>query len=101
MRTTLNIDDQLYRKVKVRAALEGRTVTQLVETALRGLVEGLPEKTGKADAKKAKGRRFPTVKTRRLKGVQKKTVSIDALGDLLKEAELESDLERHEAGFRH
>lgn len=98
MRTTLNIDDQLYREVKVRAALEGSTVTQLVETALRGLMEGLPEKAG---SKRAKVSPFPPVKTRKLKGIQKKIISIDDLGKLLKEAELESDLERHEASFRH
>ncbi len=98
MRTTLNIDDQLYREVKVRAVLEGATVTQLVETALRGLMEGLPKKAG---SKKAKVSPFPTVKTRKLKGVKKNPVSIDDLGNLLKEAELESDLERHEASFRH
>ncbi len=97
MRTTLNIDDQLYREVKVRAALEGSTVTQLLETALRGLMEGLPEKAG---LKKTKVSHFPTVKTRKRKGLQKSPVSIDDLGNLLKEAELESDLERHEASFR-
>lgn len=98
MRTTLNIDDQLYREVKVKAVREGRTVTELIETALRGLVEGLPQG---ADPKKAKGSRFPTVKTRGLKGTEQNTVSIDTLGKLVKEAELESDLERHEASFRH
>lgn len=30
MRTTLVIDDELYRRVKAKAAREGRTVTELV-----------------------------------------------------------------------
>lgn len=35
MRTTLNIDDDLYRQVKASAALRGCSVTSLVEEALR------------------------------------------------------------------
>ena len=35
MRTTLSIDDALYRDVKVSAALQGRTVGSIVEAALR------------------------------------------------------------------
>lgn len=44
MRTTLDIDDALYRSVKAKAALEGRTVTQLVEASLRALMKSSPEK---------------------------------------------------------
>jgi hypothetical protein len=39
MRTTLNIDDRLMRLVKERAAATGRTVTSIIETALRDLLE--------------------------------------------------------------
>lgn len=35
MRTTVNLPDELYRAVRVRAAQEGRTVTSLLEEALR------------------------------------------------------------------
>jgi hypothetical protein len=35
MRTTLVIDDDLYRRVKAKAAMEGRKVTELVEDGLR------------------------------------------------------------------
>lgn len=35
MRTTLNIDDSLYRRVKAEAALRGCSVTSLLEEALR------------------------------------------------------------------
>jgi len=44
VRTTLDIDDALYRSVKAKAALEGRTVTQLVEASLRALMQSSPEK---------------------------------------------------------
>ncbi len=35
MRTTLNIDDDLYRQVKAAAALRGCSVTSMVEESLR------------------------------------------------------------------
>lgn len=35
MRTTLNLDDGLYRQAKVKAVLENRTVSQLIEDGLR------------------------------------------------------------------
>lgn len=38
MRTTLNLSDELYRAVKVRAATDGRTVTSVVEEALRTML---------------------------------------------------------------
>ncbi|HEY3130557.1 MAG TPA: ribbon-helix-helix protein, CopG family [Acidobacteriota bacterium] len=35
MRTTLNIDDELMKSVKRRAAEAGRTITEVIEEALR------------------------------------------------------------------
>lgn len=35
MRTTINLPDELYRATRVRAAEEGRTVTSVLEEALR------------------------------------------------------------------
>lgn len=46
MRTTLNLPDELYRSARVRAAEEGRTVTSVMEEALRAyLEEHAPEPT--------------------------------------------------------
>jgi hypothetical protein len=44
MRTTLNLDDDLARAAKQKAAAEGRTLTSLIEQALREvlLVEAVP-----------------------------------------------------------
>lgn len=39
MRTTLDLDDDLMRAAKARAASTGRTLTSLMETALRDLLE--------------------------------------------------------------
>jgi hypothetical protein len=42
VRTTVNIEDGLYREAKVRAAREGVTVTSVVEEALRQLLRSRP-----------------------------------------------------------
>lgn len=39
MRTTMNLPDDLYRSARVRAAEEGRTVTSVMEEALRSFLE--------------------------------------------------------------
>lgn len=39
MRTTLRIDDELYRRVKAEAARSGRTVAEVVEDALRVMLQ--------------------------------------------------------------
>jgi hypothetical protein len=42
MRTTLNIDSEIMSLVKRRAAESGRTITEIVEEALRKEVSGQP-----------------------------------------------------------
>lgn len=42
MKTTLNIDDQVMVRLKREAARTGRTMSELVETALRGLLQARP-----------------------------------------------------------
>ena len=42
MKTTLQIDDGVMRKLKMRAAREGRTMSELVEAALRRLLDERP-----------------------------------------------------------
>ncbi|MBC7594411.1 MAG: DUF2191 domain-containing protein [Kineosporiaceae bacterium] len=39
MRTTMNLPDDLYRSARVRAAEEGRTVTSVMEEALRSFLK--------------------------------------------------------------
>lgn len=40
MKTTLEIPDEIYRAVKIRAAREGKTVTKLVAGALAAALNG-------------------------------------------------------------
>jgi len=42
MKTTLEIDEGVMRELKARAAREGRTMSELVETALRTLLAERP-----------------------------------------------------------
>lgn len=42
MKTTLNIDDSVMARLKREAARSGRTVSELVETALRNLLRTRP-----------------------------------------------------------
>lgn len=46
MRTTLDLDDTVMRAAKRRAAATGRTLTNLVETALRDLLRRESESPG-------------------------------------------------------
>ena len=46
MRTTLQLPEQLWRSAKARAAREGSTLTQIVESALRAYLR--PAQNGKA-----------------------------------------------------
>ena len=41
MKATVNLDDRLYRRVKIRAAEDGVTVTSIFERALQRYLDGL------------------------------------------------------------
>lgn len=43
MKTTLNIDDQVMARLRREAAAQGKTMSELVETALRRLLAQRPE----------------------------------------------------------
>jgi hypothetical protein len=47
MRTTIRIQDELYRKVKVRAAESGRTLGEVIEDAVRSAL--LPRASGPSE----------------------------------------------------
>lgn len=48
MKTTLNIDDSVMVRLKEEAARQGRTMSELVESALRLLLEE-PQRSGDAE----------------------------------------------------
>ena len=42
MKTTLNVDDQIMARLKAEAARQGKTMSELFETALRRLLQPCP-----------------------------------------------------------
>lgn len=84
MRTTLNLDDDLMRVVKRRAAEDGSTMTQIIEEALRGHLSRDRERGQPFEL------RWVTVKGRALPGVD--ITDRDALYDRME------DRSRTEAG---
>ena len=63
MRTTLNLDDQLMRSWKKRAAETGRTMTEMIEEALREML------TRPSPARGEREFRWVTVKGRGRPGI--------------------------------
>ncbi len=63
MRTTLNLDDSLVRKAKLRAAERGETLTRVIEDALRQALAGTcpTDSTFKLRWVTARGRVLPGV----------------------------------------
>lgn len=89
MKTTLVIDGDLYRRVKAKAALEGRTVTELVEAGLRAALVLEP-----APRNAAAGRRrvqLPLVPSRRDEAVLFAGMSQDEIHQRLAALQLEDD----------
>jgi len=79
MRTTLDLDDELMRAVKRRAADTGRTLTSLIESALRDLLRREAEAPGSYRLE------WPVVEGRALPGVD--ITDRDALYDRMDERE--------------
>jgi plasmid stability protein len=42
MRTTIRMDDELYRRIKARAAAQGRPVAELITDAVRAALDNDP-----------------------------------------------------------
>lgn len=47
MKTTLVIDDHIMKRLKIEAVRQGKTISELVETALRQLLESPRKKSAK------------------------------------------------------
>jgi plasmid stability protein len=55
VRTTIRIDDELYREVKVKAARSGRTVAAVLEDAVRRGLAPSGQRTGRRYAVRPTG----------------------------------------------
>lgn len=62
MRTTLDINDDLYREAKLKAAAEGTTLTRIVEEAIRQYLQPpKPKQPYKFQWKTERGRLLPGI----------------------------------------
>lgn len=86
MKTTLEIPDDLFREAKAKAALEGRTLKDLVAEGLRLRMDHNPQ---------AKG---PRAKLPIIKSQGKRRLVIP--DDIASRLELAEDLKRYEASLR-
>ncbi len=95
MKTTLNIDDELYRRLKAKAALEGRKVTELVEEGVRVIVQQ------RSPVRKRENRvKLPLVPAKPGQGKMFEGMTSEEIHRRLADLEGEADLEGHEASLR-
>jgi hypothetical protein len=95
VKTTLVIEDTLYRRVKAKAALEGRKVTELVEDGLR-LV--LREESPASRA--ARRVRLPLIPAKPGQPKMFEGMTAEEIHERLADLEMKSDLEGHAVSLR-
>jgi plasmid stability protein len=74
MRITVRLDHDLLKRAEIRAAAEGRTLSELIEEGLRAMLEHKPDEGGREwlplPTSKAKGGLLPGVDLTRFSGYQ-------------------------------
>mgnify|MGYP002629253152 CR=1 FL=1 len=87
MKTTLEIPDELFREAKAKAALEGRKLKDLMTEGLRLVT------SGNSSSGRLRRTKFPLIESPI--GARKLAITDDSV----KGADLETDLQRHEASM--
>ena len=99
MRTTLDLPDELVRRLEHRASRDGRTPE---EVAADVLAAGLPPVAAPAPAPGAVvPKRLPLIKARSAPPADVKNLSGQAWADWVKDIEQHLEVERYEAVFGH
>ena len=70
--TVRNLDEQVYRAMRARAVLEGRTVGDLISEAMREYLKRGPVRRGKGSLRKLRPEPFP-------EGNERLSIDIDAI----------------------
>ena len=76
MRTTIDIPDQLYKQVKAKAALQGRTVKEIV---LRGVEKEMQEAPLQPLKRKTKRVQLPLIHGKGTKKIDLTNVDMDEI----------------------
>lgn len=98
MKTSLVINDELYRQVKAKAALEGRKLTELIEEGLRHVLSGATADRNKPGV--ARRVKLPLVRARPGEKPMFEGMSASAIHQRLADMEGEAARESHEASLR-
>lgn len=70
--TVRNLDEQLYRAMRARAAMEGRTVGDLISEAIREYLKRGPAKRGRRSLRELQPEPYP-------EGNERLSIEIDAI----------------------
>jgi hypothetical protein len=98
VKTSLVINDELYRQVKAKAALEGRKLTELIEEGLRHVLSGA---TGARTKSRAPRRvQLPLMRARPGDKPLFEGMSVDAIHQRLDNLQEAGERESHEASVR-
>lgn len=98
-RTTLDLPDDLFRRLELRAAHDGRTPAQVAADLLAA---GLPaEASSEPAAAAVVAKHLPLIKARPASPADMKHLSGQALTDWLKDVDLQLEVERYEKAFGH
>ena len=98
VKTSLVIDDQLYRQVKAKAAIEGRRITELIEEGLRCVLSGPSADRNKSGVQRRV--RLPLVRARPGEKPLFEGMNTAAIHQRLADMEGEASRESHEASLR-
>jgi plasmid stability protein len=98
MKTTIDLPSDLVRAFKLRAARNGRKLNTTAVAIFRAQLEQR-EETRRAP--KSTLKTLPLLKARPLSKARVKRMSARQMSDFIKEAEQETEIERHEKAFGH
>ena len=99
MRTTLDLPEELVRRLEQRAAHDGRTPEQLAADLLAAGLS--PEATSSNGAAGVVPKHLPLIKARPASPGDVKNMSAQAWADWLKDVEQQNEVERYEKALGH
>jgi plasmid stability protein len=103
MRTTLDLPEELLRRLEQRAARDGRTPEQVAAELLAAGLSHRPA-SGNGNTPSSAGgvpKRLPLIKARAAAPVDVSNLSAQQQADWLKDVELQYEVERYEKALGH
>jgi hypothetical protein len=102
MRTTLDLPEELVRRLEQRAVHDGRTPEQVAaELLAAGLAPQAPGNGHTPSHAEVVPKRLPLIKARPAAPADVKNLSAQEMADLVKDVELQHEVERYEKALGH